>query len=78
MELKEKGNKLVGSTNSDWTGSIDCHKSTSDYVFCLGSKIISWASKQNTVSLSLAETEYCQAIGAACETIWIRRILSDV
>ena len=39
--IKEKENKLIGYTDSDWAGSIDDRKSTSGYVFCLGSKIIS-------------------------------------
>ena len=66
--VKEQENKLVGYTDSDWAGSIDDRKSTSGYVFCLGSKIISWASKkQKTVSLSSAEAEYIAATDAACE-----------
>lgn len=75
---KEKENKLFG-TNSDWAGSVDDRKSTSGYVFCLGSKIISWASKkQKTISLSSAKAEYIAATDAICEAIWLRRILSDV
>ncbi|KAL0379752.1 UNVERIFIED_CONTAM: Retrovirus-related Pol polyprotein from transposon RE2 [Sesamum angustifolium] len=37
--------KLVGYTDSDWTGSVDDMKSTSGYTFSLGSGIFSWASK---------------------------------
>ncbi|KAK6163847.1 hypothetical protein DH2020_000711 [Rehmannia glutinosa] len=77
--VKEKENELVGYTDSDWAGSLDDRKSTSGYVFCLGSKIISWASKkQKTISLSSAEVEYIAATDAACEAVWLRRILSDV
>ncbi|KAG6520057.1 hypothetical protein ZIOFF_017087 [Zingiber officinale] len=77
--VKEKENKLVGYTDSDWAGSLDDRKSTSGYIFCLGSKIISWVSKkQKTVSLSSAEAEYIAATDAACEAVWLRRILSDV
>ena len=77
--VKEKDNKLVGYTDSDWTGSIDDHKSTSGYLFCLGTKPISWSSKkQKTVALSSAEAEYIAATDAACESVWLRRILSDM
>ena len=77
--VKEKDKKLVGYTDSDWTGSIDDHKSTSGYLFCLGTKPISWSSKkQKSVALSSAEVEYIAATDAACESVWLRRILSDM
>lgn len=57
--VKEEDNKLVGYTDSDWAGSLDDRKSTSAYVFCLGSKPISWSSKkQNSIALSSAEAEF--------------------
>ena len=69
----------MGYTDSDWAGSIDDHKSTSGYLFCLGTKPISWSSKkQKTVALSSAEAEYIATIDVACEAIWLRRILSDM
>ncbi|XP_075645126.1 secreted RxLR effector protein 161-like [Castanea sativa] len=76
--VKEKDNKLVGYTDSDWAGSIDDRKSTSGYLFCLGTKPISWSSKkQKTVALSSAEPNIA-ATDAACEAVWLRRILSDM
>ena len=76
---KENGNNLVGFTDSDWAGSLDDRKSTSGYIFCLGSNVIAWSSKkQKTVALSLAEAEYIVAIDAAYEAIWLRRLLSDL
>ena len=77
--MKEKDSKLVGYTDSDWAGSIDDHKSSSSYLFCLGTKLISWSSKkQKTVALSSAEAEYIAATNAACEAVWLRRILSNM
>ncbi|KAK6145902.1 hypothetical protein DH2020_019771 [Rehmannia glutinosa] len=65
--VKEK-KKLIGYADSDWTGSLDDRKSTSGYIFCLGSKIISWSSKkQKIVSLSSAEAEYIAATDATCK-----------
>jgi hypothetical protein len=47
----------IGYTNSDWEGSVDDRKGTAGYVFCLGSKVISWSSKkQQVMGLSSAET----------------------
>ena len=44
---------LVGYTDSDYVGDIDDRKSTSGYIFHLGSGPISWSNKkQSTMSLS--------------------------
>ena len=67
---KENDNNLVGFIDSDWAGSLDERKSTSGYIFCLGSKVIAWSSKkQKTVALSSAEAEYIAANDAACEML---------
>ena len=48
-------------------------------MFELGSKVISWSSKkQATIALSSAEVEYIAATSAACEAVWLRRILGDL
>ena len=50
---------MVGYTDSDWAGSLDDRKSTSGYMFHMGSGAISWASKkQPIVSQSTVEAEY--------------------
>ena len=54
-------------------------KSTSGYAFTLGSGVFSWGSKkQDSVALSSAEAEYVAAAGAACQAIWLKRILADM
>ena len=79
MYESEADYKLIGYTDSDWAGSIDDRRSTSGYVFQLGSKSISWSSKkQATVALSSSEAEYVSATSAACEAVWLRRILKDL
>lgn len=71
--------KLTGYTDSDWAGSIDDRKSTSGYVFQLGTKAISWSSKkQATVALSSSEAKYIAATSASCEAVWLKRILGDL
>lgn len=71
--------RLIGYTDSDWAGCLDDMKSTTSYVFSLGSGICSWASKkQNVVAQSTAEAEYIVAAKAASQAVWLRRILEDI
>ena len=71
--------KLIEYTNGDWAGSFDDSKSTSGYVFHLGSGVISWASKKYPIiALSSAKVEYITMIGIAYQAIWMRRMLKDL
>eukprot|EP00253_Pinus_taeda_P031280 PITA_31280 len=70
---------LIGYTDSDWARSVDDRKSTYGYVFHMGSGAISWASKkQPIVVLSTVEAEYVAATAAACQAIWMRRMLRSL
>jgi hypothetical protein len=70
---------LVGYTDSDWAGDQDTRRSTSGYVFNLGSAAISWSSKrQPTVALSTCEAEYVGQKNAAKEAIWLQRFLKQI
>ena len=70
---------LVGYTDSDWAGSVDDWKSTSGYIFHIGSGAISWASKkQPIVALSTTEAEYVAATAATCQAVWMRRMLRSL
>eukprot|EP00253_Pinus_taeda_P020410 PITA_20410 len=70
---------LVGYTDSDWARSVDDRKSTSDYVFHIGTGAISWASKkQPIVALSIAEAKYMATTAAACQAVWMRRMLRSL
>ncbi|KAG8479014.1 hypothetical protein CXB51_028903 [Gossypium anomalum] len=76
---KAKRLRLVGYTDSDWAGSKDDMKSTSGYVFTLGSTIFCWSSKkQNVVAQSTTEAEYVATAGAVNQAIWLRKILTDL
>lgn len=71
--------KLTGYSNSDFASSADDRKSPSGYVFSFGSGSVAWASKkQPIVTLSSAEVEYVAVTAAACQTIWMRRILNEL
>ncbi|CAB4298917.1 unnamed protein product [Prunus armeniaca] len=75
---KGKETTLIGYCDSDWAGSEDDMRSTSGYVFTMGSGVFSWASiKQNTVALSTAEAEYISAAEATSQAKWLRFVLED-
>eukprot|EP00253_Pinus_taeda_P003001 PITA_03001 len=80
MEIPKETNwQATKRILSDWAGSVDDRKSTSGYVFHLGSEAISWASKkQPIVSLSTADAEYVAATTAMCQVVWMRRMLRDL
>ena len=68
--------KLTRYTDNDNGGNTDDMKSTSRYTFHFGSGVVSWDSKkQPIVSLSSAEAEYVAATSAACQVLWMRRVL---
>ncbi|KAL4188988.1 hypothetical protein AMTRI_Chr08g163200 [Amborella trichopoda] len=59
--------ELIGYTDSDWAKSLEDKKSTSSFLFNLGSKAISLSSKkQATTALSSSEAEYIVATKISC------------
>lgn len=71
--------KLVGYSDADMAGDIDTRKSTSGVIFFLGGNAITWQSaKQRVVALSSCEAEYIAAASAACQGVWLARLLTDM
>ena len=71
--------RLEGYTDADGAGYKADRRSTSGFVFSLGSGAIYWSSKkQPAVALSSTEAEYRGAAVAACEAVWLKRILKDL
>ncbi|XP_039117464.1 secreted RxLR effector protein 161-like [Dioscorea cayenensis subsp. rotundata] len=71
--------KLLGYSDNDWGGSQDDRKSTSGWVFSLGSGVIAWCSKKQSITaLSSTEAEYISLTAATCEVVWLRRLLEDL
>lgn len=71
--------KLVGYSDSDWAGCIDDMRSTSGYLFSLGSGPFSWNSKkQSTTAQSTAEAEYIACSSCANQCIWLRKLMGDL
>ncbi|CAM8989664.1 unnamed protein product [Rhodiola kirilowii] len=79
---KKKGEEelhLVGYSDSDMAGDVDDRKSTTGVAFFMGSSLISWMSqKQKVVALSSCEAEYIAAATAACQGVWLERLLGDL
>jgi hypothetical protein len=64
--------ELEGWFDSDYAGDLDDRKSTSGYVYRLGSGAISWSSKkQAIITLSTTEAEFMAASSCACQGIWL-------
>jgi hypothetical protein len=71
--------QLVCYSDSDMAGDVDDRKSTSDILYFLGGSPIAWQSqKQRVVALSSCEAEYIAGAAAACQGVWLRRLLQDV
>lgn len=77
---KGRGNYILsGYSDSDLAGSIEDRKSTSGMAFYLDESLISWVSqKQRCVALSSCEAEFMAATTAACQGIWLQRVLSQI
>lgn len=71
--------ELTSHFDSDWVRNLNDRKSTTEYVFNIGSRAISRSNKkQQTDSLWSTEVEYKALCSATCEAIWLRIILEDV
>ena len=64
--------KLIGYTESGFVSSIDERKSTTCYIFNLGSSAILWESKKKPiVTISLGEAEYVGVTSVAFQEMWM-------
>ncbi|KAH9725755.1 retrovirus-related pol polyprotein from transposon RE2 [Citrus sinensis] len=71
--------KLSGYTDADWACDIDDRKSTRAYCIYLGSNLISWSSKkQSVVARSNAESEYRALAAASAEISWIQSLFDEL
>jgi hypothetical protein len=76
---KGKDDDLAGWSDSDYAGDLDDRKSTSGYVFMIGSKVVSWSSKKQPIfTLSTIEAEFIASANSACQGIWLSRILAQI
>lgn len=77
---KGRGNYLLqGFSDSDLAGDVVDRKSTGGMVFYLDESLITWVSqKQRCVALSSCEAEFMAATAAACQGIWLQKLLSQI
>jgi len=63
----------------DWACNVSDRKSTSGFMFFIGSGAISWSSKkQPTIALSSTKAKYRSTTIATCEIVWLQKVLSDL
>ena len=70
---------MIAYTDSDYVGDLNDRKSTSGYIFLLGSGAVSWLSKkQPIITLSTTKAEFVAAAGCASQVVWMRRVLNQL
>ena len=71
--------QLTVFSDADMAGDIDGRRSTCGVLVFLESAPISWLSlKQKVVALSTCEAEYVATATAACQVVWLRRLLGEL
>ena len=78
-DSRHQRNDFAGFSDADWAGDVSDRRSTSGYVFCMCGGAVSWRSKkQDSVALSTAEAEYIALSSAAQESVWLRRLTTEL
>ena len=71
--------EVISYSDSDHAGDLDDRRSTTGVVFFLNSSPITWTShKQKVVAVSSCEAEYMAAATAACQGVWLCRLLGGL
>ena len=79
FSVHEEEPELFGYSDADWAGDVDTRRSTSGYVFQIGTSTVSWSSrKQATVAKSSTEAEYVALSSATQEAVWLCRLMEDL
>jgi hypothetical protein len=69
----------MGYTDADWAGDIPTRRSTSGYIFNVGSGCISWqAKRQPVVATSSCEAEFRGQAQATKEALWLRNLFTEL
>ena len=71
--------KLQGYVDADFGSEVDHRRSTTGYVFTVGTTAVSWMSRiQKIVALSTTEAEYVAVTEASKELIWLQGLLAEL
>ena len=70
---------LLAYKDTDWARDRDNRKSTSAYFTLVGGNFVTWKSKkQKVVALSSAQAEFRGIAKGITETIWLKKLLSEL
>ena len=79
IKYQSKSLQAIGYSDSDWGGDLESRKSTSGYIWTLGSGAIAWNSRlQKTVALSSCEAEYMALREAVKEQLYIGQVIQEL
>jgi hypothetical protein len=71
--------RLQGCADADFHGEVDHKRSTTSYIFIIGTTTISWISQiQKIVALSTTEANYVAVTKASKEMIWLQGLLVEL
>lgn len=71
--------KVQGYIDADFAGEVDHRRSTTGYIFIVGTGAVSWISRiQKIVALSTTEAEYVAVTEASNELIWLQGLLTEL
>lgn len=70
---------LIVYSDADWGNDINDRRSITGCILQVFGSTVMWLTrKQQTVALSSTEAEFIALCTAACEGIWLRRVLADL
>ena len=70
---------LSGFVDADLAGDASTLKSTSEYMFLLGTGTIQWHSKRQAITTtSTADTEFIASASAIQELVWFRNLIREI
>lgn len=76
---KKSSLHLTAFSDADWGGNLDDRKSTTGYIFFLGSNPVSWkSSKQKSIARFSIEAEYRALANAVAELLCFRNLLAEL
>ncbi|KAI3798378.1 hypothetical protein L1987_33653 [Smallanthus sonchifolius] len=76
---KQGGCKITSYSDNSYGVNTDRGKGITRLVFYFGESPITWSTqKQQTVALSSCESEFMAATAAACQALWLKRLLSEI
>ncbi|XP_031288187.1 uncharacterized protein LOC116146890 [Pistacia vera] len=71
--------QLEGYADADWAGNVSDRKSTTGYCIFLGSKLVQWCSKkQSVVALSSTKAKYRALAQASTEIAWLQNLFQEL